>query len=288
MVLSLMKAFIFSSILLISSHFCAAQFFGLPSDQSNKGKFYIYWGWNLDAYSESEIHFQGPGYDFTLSQVEANDRQSNFETDVYLSPSTMTIPQYNFRIGYFLKENYSLSIGMDHMKYIVTKYQITDFDGYISYEASPIYGGYNQPTVKLRDDFLTFEHTDGLNYLNIDFRRHDHLFHWKMFNVYTMAGLGAGAIIPKTNAQLLENERYDAFNLAGYGANALVAINLKIYRHLFIQSELKGGYINMPDIRTTPSEADKASQSFWFSQLNIVFGASFDLSRKQVKGLKKN
>ena len=36
----------------------------------------------------------------------------------------------------------------------------------------------------------------------------------------------------------------------------------------------------MPDIRTTMSKADKASQSFFFSQLNIVFGVKINLGKK--------
>jgi len=78
----------------------------------------------------------------------------------------------------------------------------------------------------------------------------------------------------------LNNERHDDFNLAGYGISAVVAINFTFYEVFFIQSELKGGYMNMPDIRTTMDKADRGSQSFLFSQLNIVFGVSFSLGKK--------
>ena len=72
---------------------------------------------------------------------------------------------------------------------------------------------------------------------------------------------------------------YD-FHLAGYGISAVVAINISFYEIFFIQSELKGGYVSMPDIRTTMDKADRGSQSFLFSQLNIVFGVSFSLGKK--------
>jgi len=92
--------------------------------------------------------------------------------------------------------------------------------------------------------------------------------------------LALGALLPKTNATLLNNERHDDFHLAGYGISAVVAVNITFYEVFFIQSELKGGYINMPDIRTTMSKADRASQSFFFSQLNIVFGVNIKLGKK--------
>lgn len=81
--------------------------------------------------------------------------------------------------------------------------------------------------------------------------------------------------MPKTNTTLLNNERYDEFHLSGYGINATVGINVSFFNYFFVQTELKGGYINMPDIRTTQSPLDNASQDFFFAQLNIVFGVSF-------------
>jgi hypothetical protein len=276
---------IFNSILvlLLVVSTGTAQLTGPQTKNINKSRLYIYWGWNLDAFSKSDIHFKGDGYDFTLSDVTAQDRQSKYQTDVYLNPGTMTIPQYNFRIGYFVKENYSISLGMDHMKYVMDQYQIVKFTGHIDSSASTTFGGFNSSHVYINGEFLSYEHTDGLNYLNVDFRWHHELLSWKMLSLNTMAGLGAGALIPKTNAQLMRKERHDAFHLAGYGFNALAGANLTIYRHFFVQSELKGGFIDMPDVRTSPSKSDKASQHFWFSQVNIVFGVSFNLDRPLVK-----
>ncbi len=37
----------------------------------NKGKFFVYWGWNWANYSNSDIRFKGTNYDFTLSNVKA-------------------------------------------------------------------------------------------------------------------------------------------------------------------------------------------------------------------------
>ena len=43
----------------------------------------------------------------------------------------------------------------------------------------------------------------------------------------------------------------------------------------FQVTELKGGYIDMNDIRTTNNTADKAEQHFWFLQRIIAFGGIF-------------
>ena len=37
--------------------------------KTNKGKIFVYWGWNRGYYSNSDIHFTGDGYDFILEDV---------------------------------------------------------------------------------------------------------------------------------------------------------------------------------------------------------------------------
>jgi hypothetical protein len=59
-------------------------------------------------------------------------------------------------------------------------------------------------------------------------------------------GIGVGLLYPKTNSMLLGKERHDDFHVSGYGVSAKVGLNITFYKHFFIQTELKGGYINMP------------------------------------------
>ncbi len=246
----------------------------------NKGKFYVYWGWNRAAYSKSDIHFTGDNYDFTLYDVKAQDRPTTFGT-LYFKPAKMTIPQYNFRLGYFFHDNWNISFGIDHMKYVMNQNQKVNITGMIDEEGSPFNGQYDNEPVILTEDFLTFEHTDGLNYANIEIRRFDNLAHLGLtksgsgidFNI--TEGLGAGVLYPKTNTKLLGKERYDEFHLAGFGTGAMVGLNITFFDFFFIQNELKAGYINMNDIRTTASKSDKAKQSFWYAQQNLVFGFVF-------------
>ena len=254
-----------------------------PQQNYSKGNFYIYWGWNLGWFSTSDIHFEGKNYDFTLSDVYANDRQSKFNVSTYFGPTTITIPQYNFRIGYFINDHYNISFGVDHMKYVVQDYQIVKISGRIDSTGTAFDGVYNNDDVILKKNFLAFEHTDGLNYPNIEFRRFDEIINLNKVRIGLTEGVGIGVLYPKTNTKLMNNERYDEFHLAGYGLSAVVGINVTFYKYFFVQSEFKGGFINMPDIRTTISKSDKASQNFFFTQLNIVFGATLNFNKDKAK-----
>lgn len=260
---------------------------GFSQDQSNaqqidrKGRLYFYWGWNWAWYSKSDIHFTGSNYDFTLYDVSAQDRQTQFSAYYYMNPMHITIPQYNLRIGYFITKNYSISIGIDHMKYVMKANQTVKISGYINDSGTVYDGTYDNDDIILTEDFLQFEHTDGLNYINIDFRRFDQIFDLNKLKINITEGLGTGIVYPKTNATLLNNERHDEFHLAGYGINAVVGINFELYRSFFVQTEFKTGYINMPDIQTTNYDTDKASQDFFFYQLNVTLGASINLIKKK-------
>lgn len=250
---------------------------------SNKGKMYILWGWNRGQFSDSDIQFKGANYNFTLRDVKARDKVNNFTFRDYFNPGRVTIPQTNFRIGYFFKENYTISIGVDHMKYVMHNFQTVKIDGEIS-AGTPFDGIYSNEDILLTHDFLTFEHTDGLNYVNIEVNRFDNLNKFlnlttKDFEVNITEGIGAGILYPKTNAKLFDGERYDDFHVSGYGVSAKVGLNLTFFKYFFLQSDFKIGYINMDDIRITLNEEDTASQNFTFFERTIMFGARFQLTK---------
>lgn len=247
----------------------------------NKGKFFFYWGGNRAYYSTSDIRFTGADYDFTLNDVTAQDKPKGYHVD-YINPSRMTIPQTNFRMGYFFNDHYNISVGVDHMKYVMQQDKVVSYTGNYPNEGS---FGESLPgnQVLLTEKFLTFEHTDGLNYINSEITRVDDISKWlnlpntDKFQINISEGLGGGILLPKTNTKLFAKERHDEFHLSGFGVSAKAGLTFTFYKHFFIQTELKTGFINMNDIRTTFDSADKAQQNFWFIQSMIAFGGIFKI-----------
>jgi hypothetical protein len=168
----------------------------------------------------------------------------------------MTIPQTNFRIGYFINDHYSIALGVDHMKYVMAQNQSSKYNREYKYWNS-IRWSLQSYTKEITENFLMYEHTDGLNYINTEFSRHDDISSlFKIQNtdkiqINLTEGVGVGLLYPKTNATLLGKERYDDFHVSGYGTSLKAGLNLTFFKHFYIQGELKGGYINMQDIRTT-------------------------------------
>ncbi|MHA3788665.1 hypothetical protein ACX0HA_10675 [Flavobacterium hauense] len=250
----------------------------------NKGKIFFYWGGNRESYSKSDLHFKGNGYNFTVHDAIADDKPKGWSID-YVNPARMTIPQTNFKVGYFISDHYNISIGFDHMKYVMRTGQTANVSGTINVpEDHPGYvynGTYsNTPTV-LTEDFLDFEHTDGLNYINAEFARVDDISklfrigNTDKFQVNITEGIGGGILYPRTNAKVLGMPRNDEFHVAGYGFSAKAGLNLTFLKYFFVTGELKGGYIDMYDVRTTHKGPDRAHHHFAFFERIVAVGGIF-------------
>lgn len=251
---------------------------------SRKGDFYFHWGYNHSWYGKSDINFKGPGYEFTLKDVVARDRQSPLSWD-YLNPSLITVPQYNIRFGYFFKDNYSVSIAWDHMKYVVDVPQTVAITGtigsLISEPAVPTgsYAGtYTGQMINLTPDVLTFEHTDGFNYANIEVERYDDI--WvapsRTTSLTLETGLGGGMMVPRSDVRLFTQGRNNHWNVAGYGFSAKAGLKFYITKGLYLQNSTKIGTTNLKTIHTTGNDKlDKASQKINYVENLTVLGYQF-------------
>lgn len=280
-----MKKIFFSIALLTTSIFCFSQ---NDSGSANtrftkKGRMYLSWGYNRATFGKSDIHFTGQGYDFTLKNLKAADRPDNFDPSVYFSISKLSIPQFNFRVGYFLKDNLSLSIGYDHMKYVVDDTQYAPIYGYIDSSASAEYAGiYKGEEELIHQDFVKFEHTDGLNYASVELEYHDNFWQTnnQKFSLDFMLGAGAGLLIPKTNAIFFNKQGTDSFHVAGAGISGNMGFRFYFFKHFYVQGTGKTGFLFMPDIVTDTEEGGKADQNIKFFEFYAQFGGMFSISKK--------
>ncbi|MDH5517964.1 MAG: hypothetical protein OEY36_09150 [Gammaproteobacteria bacterium] len=244
---------------------------------NKEGKWYGYYGWNRAEYSNSDLHLTGNGYDFTLYDVQATDRPTPTALDPYLNPAGLTLPQSNGRVGYYLTDTFSVSFGNDHMKYVMVQDQTVTIDGTIS-TGEGFDGTYAAGTPQqLTTDFLTFEHTDGLNFISFEFEHFLPLWLQQQAEVALSAywGLGYAIMYPKTNATLFGRERNDQFHTAGYGLSIKAGAEVLFKYDIFMRVFVKTGQIEMNDVRTTSSSSDKLTQEFSFLQTAIVFGMNF-------------
>jgi hypothetical protein len=138
--------------------------------------------------------------------------------------------------------------------------------------------------VKLTPQFLTFEHTDGLNYLLTEIEFYQGVYSGGFVDASVYGGVGAGAIMPKSNVKLMGYPRNDEFHFAGFGTNLKCGAEILLGHHFFVRGEAKCGYINMPDIVTrAESISDRASQQFGFAALDFMFGFNITSRKSRIQ-----
>lgn len=247
---------------------------------------FLSWGYNRAAYTRSDIQFAGPRYDFTLEKASASDRPDKFGL-VYFKPNTLTIPQYNLRLGYYIANHWSLSFGTDHYKYVLDDKNEVLVNGYIEPGLDPTgewSGTYDNTLVVTDRNTFHYENTDGCNYLRTEFARTDQWFYLgqkQQFIFSTMFGLGVGPIVSVNDLTFAGTKTMRTYSFSGFGTSGSAAMRFEFFKRIFLQTRVGGGYINQTRVKTRPgSNVNYAKQQFGFITYDISFGVLFYLPVK--------
>lgn len=238
------------------------------TQHSLKGYGYVSWGYNRSFFTDSDIEFNSNHYNFILRDVKASDRPSVFSLSNYFAPENISIPQYCFRFGYYLTDQIQISVGMDHMKYVVDQNQKVVIDGSISSTSNTNYNGvYNNQEIEINKDFLQFEHTNGLNLVSIqcDYGIDITRFFNNKFALKWNAGIGGIWVGTKSDVRIIDEGIDNDHHLAGYCLTAQTGPRLFYKKILFFDVQTKVGYMNLSDVFIENQEANKrANHSFSF------------------------
>ena len=277
-----MKTLIFISFLIFLPFFGASQ--KTSKDSQAKRAMFVYWGYNRSFYTDSKISFFGPGYDFSLAGVQATDRPSpDFIT--YVDPSTLTVPQFNARIGFNFKKKWALSFGYDHMKYVIVHGPTYLLSGRINPLIDPISnwsGDYNAEPVTTDESTLHYENTNGMNYIRAEISHIDKLVRASnAFAIYSVSGLGAGLVLNYNDFTFAGEKSMTTLSMSGVGASAHLGLRLEFFRHFFLQANNSVGFLYQHRVKTRGNDPYAyARQSLGYFQSDIVLGGIFYLRPK--------
>ena len=249
-----------------------------PKNSHARGTLDFYWGYNHSAYTKSDLQLIGEGYDFTLSKVAAEDRPEPFSS-VYFNPTKITIPQFNIRLGYNFWNNFNLSPGYDHMKYVIRNNQDVSINGYVTPGIDEQWSGnYNGETVPLNDKHFHYENSDGLNYIRLQLTRVDQWYRTKKtgwFAINSLMGVSTGMVLSFNDLNFAGDFTRRTISASGYGISGHLGVRFEFWRHLFVQTNLAGGFIHQVNVKTRPTGTDHAKQRFGYIASETVVGFLF-------------
>lgn len=239
-------------------------------------QFYVTWGYNRAFYKPSDIHFKGDGYDFILRQAKAEDMPEKF-SDVYFNINQFTVPQFQFRLGYYLSKNTAVSAGWDHMKYHLIPVQLISIDGYIDpakYPDPDYSGNFNNTSILYTGKFMDYHHSDGFNFVRLAIEQR--IPFWSVLNGKMIAAMNGsasmGAMVPWTDFTFFGLHHRNKLHVAGYGASLSAAFRLEFMQYLFLQLSAQAGWCNMPDIMLEDHLPSRASQKITFLERSWSLG----------------
>jgi hypothetical protein len=217
----------------------------VPTVNATKREYYFSWGYNKEWYSPSNIHIKQAslGNNYTLVKAQAHD---HIGWDKVLQ-RPLTIPQYNYRLGFFSKKNPSIGfeLNFDHTKYIVTQGQMAHWQGTINGQSV----SYDSVTTRQNFDYNL---NNGANFFCFNvvkrFKNYETPSN-NWFVLHTLLKAGAGPVIPHVENTILNQDNKPHFQLGGVNGAVELALRATFFKYVYLELCQKGDYANYFGLR---------------------------------------
>ena len=263
------------SLLLVSVFFIAnyQTFAQATTEKERKGEFYFSWGYNTEWYTRSDVHISQPslGNDYTLNNVNAHDHRG---WDEGLLTKALSIPQYNYRIGYIFnkKRGLGVEINFDHTKYLIKDGQTINFTG--------TKDGTTNGSINFADaNGYHYYLNNGANFLLFNFVKR---WHWlgtttKNFKLDLLAKAGVGPVIPHVDNSFDGLQNHPHFQFGGWNTGVEGVFRATFYKYVYLEYCNKLDYARYSNLTIYEGTA---KQSFGTYEMILNLGVTFPIGKK--------
>lgn len=248
------------------------------SDEGNsvgkKGELYLSWGYNKEWYLPSNIHIYQPklGNDYTLYNTLASDHPGWNEG---LFNRALTIPQYNYRLGYFFKDNWAIEANFDHTKFVVADNQLLHAKGMMN--GVPV-----DTFINNRSGFMKYQLNNGANFLliNLVHRKHLTSFNKSWFDAALLVKGGAGIVIPHVQNVIDGHANKKGFQFGGFDMGFEAGIRATFFKYAYLEFTDKILAAQYYNLRLYEG---RAKQFIATDEMILSIGASIPLIKEHKK-----
>ena len=227
-----MKIRLFFFLFFISSFFLKAQ-----NNNPFTSNFYFAWGYNAEWYSHSTISVSQPafGNNYQLRDISGADRIGWDKLFFH----ALTVPQYNYRLGFFFKKHpsWGFEINFDH-----TKYQL--IAGQDAHIVGSIHNQHVDTNMIIQNGYFVWKLNNGANFFcfNITKRFFIGATKNRKFRLYNIFKAGAGPTVPHVENILLGEANTPHFQLGGWNVGLEANYRLEIGRFFYMDLAQKVDY----------------------------------------------
>ncbi|MCD6012252.1 MAG: hypothetical protein K0Q79_2114 [Flavipsychrobacter sp.] len=240
-----------------------------------QGSLYFSWGYNKEWYTRSNVHVKQSeqGNDYKLMNVKSHDNPGWNEKGSIFAKQ-LTIPQYNYRLGYYFneKQDLAIEINFDHTKHIIQ-------DG----QNVRMKGTFNGNAV---DSNVTFSHANGCYYyLNngANFFLINIVKRWGLyssrkypFRVDFTGKFGIGPVVPHVENSFFGQRNDPHFQLGGWNTGIETALRATITRFAYLEFAQKVDYARYSNLKIYNGTA---RQSFGTYELILSLGLTIPTTK---------
>ena len=253
--------------------------FAQKTKKERKGEFYFSWGYNTEWYTKSTVSISQPslGNSYTFNSVYAHDHKG---WDNGLFTQAVSIPQYNYRIGYIIdkKKNLGIEINFDHTKYIIGNAQTIHVKGEMDHK--PIDGPvYFADSVAGSDSSSYYYLNNGANFLLINVVKRWPLYVNKKqtIKIDGFGKFGIGPVIPHVQNKFFNQpENNPNFQIGGWNMGVEGAIRATFFHNVYLEYTNKLDYARYTNLQIYQGTA---KQAFGTYEMILNLGFSFPVGK---------
>jgi hypothetical protein len=241
---------------------------------SHRGEFYFSWGYNTEWYTRSNVKISQPDLanNYTFKNIRGHDHKG---WDEGLLSKALTIPQYNYRIGYFFndKNDLGIEINFDHTKFIFADGQQAHIKGILSGKAVDSSVNFSAPN-------FYYYLNNGANFLlfNIVKRWHWHTNKKENIKIDLLGKAGIGPVVPHVDNSFFGNKNDPDFQFGGWNTGIEGTLRATFFKHVYAELAGKFDYARYSSLKIYKGTA---RQAFGTAEIILNLGYTFNTGKKK-------
>jgi len=245
--------------------------------KKRKGEIYFSWGYNTEWYTNSTIKIYQPelGNRFHFIDVKGHDHKG---WDEGLFSQALSIPQYNYRLGYFFndKNDLGVEINFDHTKFIFGNNQDVHVKGTIAGKSYNSRVLFKDNTANANADSSSYYFlNNGANFLLFNIMKRWHWYTNKKENIKidAIAKFGIGPLVPHVQNKFFDQpENKPHFQIGGWNTGVEGALRSTFFRHVYLEFAGKLDYARYSGLKIYKGTA---KQAFGAAEIILSLGLTF-------------
>lgn len=271
-----------SCLFLIGFLFSGSFVFAQNQKKHTGAELYFSWGYNTEWYSRSNVKVRQPGLgnDYTFKRIKGHDRVG---WDHQILKKGLTIPQYNYRLGYFLSPStgwggWGFEINFDHTKFIFQDGQDAKITGKLN-------GRIVDTTVQFsKDNGFYYYLNNGANFLLFNLVRRYDFYSTRdgRLKIQLLGKVGVGPVIPHVENSFFGKPNKPHFQLGGWNTGLEGTIKVSLFNYAFIEYANKFDYARYSNLKIYEGTAKHAFGTY---EMILSAGVNLPLVRHPAPGL---